>query len=114
MPLPWWHFPVRRDISQHEPDELHRRFVRREVPARAHAAAHGAVQRLDRVRRVDDFPDHLRERIEGDHLLPVPPPGLGDRRVSLAPGTGVKFLEPLSGNLGILGPINRLLGRSTS
>lgn len=83
---------VGEDVAQGQPQELGGRLVAGEVPAGLDDLAQLHVQTLDGVGGVD-HPAHLRrEGEERDHVLPGPPPGLGDGGVLRAPGPGREVL----------------------
>ena len=65
------------------------------------------VQALDRIRGVDNPADVLVEGEEGDDLLPVPPPGLPDRRIAVVPAS-LELGEPGLGGVCGLGAIDVL------
>ena len=73
------HFPFLNDLGARR---------ERSVSSPPHRCSHGppqlGVQRLDRIRRVDDFSDGRSEGEERDDLLPLAPPDLADRRVFAA------------------------------
>jgi len=81
-------------------------LVTREVAAGANRPPELRVQRLDRVRGVDDPPDRGAERIERDHLLPVPAPALRDSWIFLAPMAFLECLQRGQRGIGILGAID--------
>ena len=65
------------------------------------------VQRLDRIRGVDDPPHAFGKGEEGDHELPVSAPALGDRRILCAPWTLRKAVEGSLAGDGIGSAIDR-------
>jgi hypothetical protein len=64
------------------------------------------MQTLDRVARVDDSAHLGRIGEERNHLLPVTPPGRGDRRVAPAPRASVEGLQRVSSGFSGLGPVD--------
>ena len=63
---------LRGDVPQGEPDKLGRRLVAGKMPFIPDRFPYAAVQALNGVRRVDDFPDRLGEREERYNVLPAP------------------------------------------
>src|SRR5690606_17196840 len=66
-----------------------------------------AVQRLDGVGRVDDFPDLRGEREEWNDLRPAAAPARGNGRILLPPGSGLELGERLLGSVGTDSAIDR-------
>jgi hypothetical protein len=62
---------------------------------------------FDRVGGVDHFADIRRKGEERNDVLPCPPPGRPDRRITLAP-LGFEVLKPEQSGVGILGMIDSL------
>src|SRR3954454_21289610 len=86
-PLARRHPPLLLGAVQDQEQQLHRRLVGRKVAPGPHRPAKLGVERLDRVRRVQQPPDVAGEGVERHHLSPGAAPALADGRVLAAPGT---------------------------
>src|SRR3954453_16620112 len=77
--------PLLFHLGQGEIEQLVDRLVGGEVASVLEELAQGAVQRLDRVGGVDDLADVRWKIQEGNHALPVAPPGRRDPGVTAGP-----------------------------
>ena len=76
------------------------------MPSGADGAAQLGVQRLDRVRRINDAAHTFGEGEERDHLVPVPAPAEGYRGVPPTPMAGLEYLERRQARLGRFGAVD--------
>jgi transposase len=96
LPLNRRIFPARLHLAQHQPDEFGRRLLAGKMPADSHRLADLGVEAFDRVGGVKDFSDFRGEGEERNHLLPVAPPALRDRRIFLSPRAAGEILQPFT------------------
>ena len=91
MPCYGWIFPACLNITQHQPDELAGGFFTGEVAAYPHRLTDLSVKAFNGIGGVEDFAQVGCEGEERNHLLPIAPPALSNRRIFLPPGATVKI-----------------------
>src|SRR5512134_3713279 len=81
------------------------------MSTRSDSPAKLGIQAFYSIRGVDDPADIVWKREEWDDLRPVSPPGLGDRRIFLAPCAFGKVFEGELAGIGVLGLVDLLQRR---
>ena len=108
MPRDRWILPLRRDVTQRQPNQLGRRFVTREATFVADALSDLAVQTLNGVGGVEHLAHLWGESEERNHLLPVSKPALSDGGEQLTPFALLKLTQGLLCGLDVVGLVEEV------